>query len=99
MLTSEVEWRAAFPTAIPDASQMPQEWKDALKAAVDAGKIPKFGPSTLVNGAFTYREGSGNSPEICSSSAQCHGSDDVYVAQDGVFGVGFDDGPALVIPL
>jgi chitin deacetylase len=40
-------WVASYPSSTPDASKMPQAWKDSLAAAVAAGKIPGYAPSTI----------------------------------------------------
>src|SRR5882762_1902388 len=34
------EWSSGYPPGLPDTSELPQEWVNALNAAVSAGKIP-----------------------------------------------------------
>ncbi|TFY80616.1 hypothetical protein EWM64_g3396 [Hericium alpestre] len=86
-------WSAAFPTNTPDANAMPQAWKDALAAAVKAGKIPNIAPSKdTPNQSPTYN-GDPNGLEICSATYKCRIDGDVWDAPDGVFGASFDDGP------
>ncbi|TFL00168.1 hypothetical protein BDV98DRAFT_594340 [Pterulicium gracile] len=90
------EWTALFPPEIPDASQMPQEWKDALKAAEDAGLIPDIPVTTLdANGGQpTYPAGIDPAgDEVCNWGYECKHPDDIWNGLDGYFAVNFDDGP------
>ncbi|KAF9026752.1 glycoside hydrolase/deacetylase [Hymenopellis radicata] len=88
-------WSAAYPTTTPDPAQMPQAWKDALDAAVKAGKIPDIPPSTSTGGSPTYPNGlDPMSAAVCSATYKCRNPDDVWDAPDGHVGIGFDDGPA-----
>ncbi|KAF8910686.1 hypothetical protein CPB85DRAFT_1253239 [Mucidula mucida] len=87
-------WSAGFPTTTPDPAQMPQAWKDALDAAVKAGKIPDIPPSISTGGNPTYPDGlDPMSDEVCSATYKCRNPDDVWDAPDGHVGIGFDDGP------
>lgn len=83
------EWTALFPPEIPDASQMPQEWKDALKAAEDAGLIPDIPVTTLdANGGQpTYPAGIDPAgDEVCNWGYECKHPDDIWNGLDGYFG-------------
>lgn len=78
---------------------MPQTWKDALTAAVAAGKIPDIPASTLnAAGLAVYPAGvNQDSPEICSATNRvCRNAGDVYNAPEGSWWIGFDDGPLPV---
>ncbi len=76
---------------------MPQAWKDALDAAVKAGKIPDIPPSISTGGNPTYPDGlDPMSDEVCSATYKCRNPDDVWDAPDGHVGIGFDDGPEAV---
>ena len=92
------EWTAAYPDAAPDSTQMPQAWKDALNAAVQAGKIPDIPPTTVPAGQNpVYANGlDPMSPQVCSSTYKCRIPTDVWDAPDGVVGISFDDGPLPV---
>ncbi|KAF9263068.1 glycoside hydrolase/deacetylase [Marasmius fiardii PR-910] len=91
------EWSAEYPreNKTPDRDSTPEEWLNALNAAVAAGKIPNTPISTMgPNGSPVYPDNQGpTSPEICSSTYQCRGQDSIYDGPDGTFGVSFDDGP------
>ncbi|TRM67591.1 hypothetical protein BD626DRAFT_564513 [Schizophyllum amplum] len=88
------EWQAPYPTSTPVTSDIPQDWLDALKAAVDAGKIPDIPIPTIVDDSPVYPAGSDpNGPEICSAFEKCRSDDIIWDAPDNTFGVGFDDGP------
>ncbi|KAI0268179.1 hypothetical protein BC834DRAFT_821301 [Gloeopeniophorella convolvens] len=91
-------WAAAYPSSTPDANAMPQEWKDALNAAVQAGKIPNIPPtSDPNNGNPVYPQGFDPlSPQVCSATYKCRLTGDIWDAPDGVIGVSFDDGPLPV---
>ncbi|KAJ3479824.1 hypothetical protein NLI96_g8789 [Meripilus lineatus] len=89
------QWAAAYPTGKADTSKLPQEWVDALNAAVAAGKIPNIPPTTLVKGNPTYPNNlDPNSDTVCSTTVQCNKNPDVWWdAPPGVFATSFDDGP------
>ncbi len=91
-------WSAAYPASTPDPEQMPQAWKDALSAAVAAGKIPDIPPSQPdADGFPTYPDGfDPNGPVVCSATYKCRNPADIWDAPDGSIGVGFDDGPEAV---
>jgi chitin deacetylase len=77
---------------------MPQAWKDALAAAVAAGKIPAIPPTTIIPGQNPqYPSGvMANSPDVCSSTWKCRTDDVIWDAPDGQVGISFDDGPIPV---
>jgi len=77
---------------------MPQAWKDALNAAVQAGKIPNVPISSGPNNSSpVYPPGiNPNSPEICSATYKCKIPDDIWDAPEGMIGISFDDGPLPV---
>ncbi|TCD66980.1 hypothetical protein EIP91_000660 [Steccherinum ochraceum] len=89
------EWSAPYPQSTPNPSALPQVWVDALNAAVAAGTIPNIPPSTLNNGNPVYPNGlDALSDQVCSSYSKCNKDPNVvWNAPDGVFGIGFDDGP------
>ncbi|TFL00106.1 hypothetical protein BDV98DRAFT_509458 [Pterulicium gracile] len=90
------EWSAIFPAeAVNVLPMMRQEWKDALKAAEDAGKIPKIPQTTVVpDKQPVYPDGvDGASQDICNAGFGCRQPDDIWNGLDGHFGVNFDDGP------
>ena len=91
-------WVAAYPAGTPDADAMPQAWKDALSAAVQAGKIPNIPPSSVPNnGSPVYPPGfNPYSPQVCSGTYKCRITGDVWDAPPGVIGISFDDGPLPV---
>ena len=93
-----VAWSAAYPEGTPDSSKMPQAWKDALNAAVQAGKIPGIPPTTVPAGQNPVYANNLDpmSPQVCSSTYKCRISTDVWDAPDGVVGISFDDGPLPV---
>jgi peptidoglycan/xylan/chitin deacetylase (PgdA/CDA1 family) len=75
---------------------MPQAWKDALSAAVAAGKIPNIPVPSSINSNVVYPTGvNGLSPEICSAYYKCRAAGDMWDAPTGKIGIGFDDGPSL----
>jgi len=88
-------WAAAYPASTPDADAMPQAWKDALSAAVQAGKIPNIPPSSDPNNKGPVYPSGYNpySPQVCSGTYKCRISGDVWDAPPGVIGISFDDGP------
>lgn len=72
-----------------------QAWIDAYNVAKNAGKIPSFAPSVLVNGTPTYPAGT----NPCSwTNTHCFGAYDVVDAPAGIVGLSFDDGPELASP-
>ncbi|KAE8221881.1 hypothetical protein CF326_g8478 [Tilletia indica] len=75
------------------------EWKAALDAAVQAGKIPNIPVSSSPDGGTpTYPSGTDMS-KVCSwSTNQCQGPNDIFQAPDGVVGINFDDGPTQATP-
>lgn len=79
---------------------MPQAWKDALTAAVQAGKIPDIPPSSYSNnnnGSPVYPPGyNPYSPQVCSGTYKCRVVGDVWDAPPGMIGISFDDGPLPV---
>lgn len=89
-------WTEAYPVLTPNATEMPQAWKDALKAAEDAGKIPQIPQSKSDGDDPVYPKGS---PEVCSTTPKCRQPDDIWDAPEGYFGTGFDDGPFLGSPM
>lgn len=89
-------WAAAYPAGSPDSNAMPQAWKDALNAAVQAGKIPNIAPAvpTAPNTVPVYAASvNPNDPSVCSASHGCRNPGDMYDAPQGVIAIGFDDGP------
>ena len=91
-------WAAAYPPGVPDSSQMPQAWTDALNRAVQAGKIPNLAPSTqnAPNTNPVYNGLDATSPQVCSGSYGCRLPNIIYDAPAGTIGIGFDDGPLPV---
>jgi hypothetical protein len=78
---------------------MPQGWKDALNAAVQAGKIPSIPQATATapNTVPVYPSGVNPAgPDVCSYSYGCRISDMIFDAPQGVVGLSFDDGPLAV---
>lgn len=90
------EWAAGYPEAKPDVTKLPQEWLDALAAAVKAGKIPDIPVSTPTGGNPTYGSLDPMSDEICSTTYKCRKNNDTWDAPDGIFAASFDDGPLPV---
>ena len=91
------DWSAGFPDSIPDSTKMPQEWTNALNAAVAAGKIPNTPQSTIQGTNIYYPQGvNAGGPEICSGSFGCRGAGDIWDGPEGVLAISFDDGPSLV---
>ncbi|KAI0068745.1 glycoside hydrolase/deacetylase [Artomyces pyxidatus] len=90
-------WSAPYPVSTPDANAMPQAWKDALSAAVQAGKIPNLAPSQQsAPGTNPFYPGlDPNSPQVCSGTYKCRipGTTEIWDAPPGVMAIGFDDGP------
>ncbi|CAD6884987.1 unnamed protein product [Tilletia controversa] len=74
--------------------QAKPEWKAALKAAVQAGKIPDIPKSSSPDGGTpTYPSGTDMS-KVCSwSTDQCQGPNDIHQGADNYVGINFDDGP------
>lgn len=90
---------ANYPSGNPDATAMPDAWKQALSQAVAAGAIPKIVQTKDGNYPSTVDP---NSAEICASAFQCRYTDgplpDIWDAPDGMLGVSFDDGPTPASP-
>lgn len=88
-------WSAPFPRTSPDPQAIPAAWKDALDAAVAAGKIPAIPQSS--NQPQTnpvYPAGiNPSSPEVCSATYKCRHPGVIWNVPEGVFGSSFDDGP------
>lgn len=87
-------WTSAYPPGAANTSQLPQEWVNALNAAVAAGNIPnltvsKNNPQELP----TYGGLNPNGPQVCSSTYGCRISGDIWDAPAGSLACGFDDGP------
>ena len=90
------QWSQGYPSVPPDTSKLPQEWVNALNAAVNAGKIPNIPPSTN-NGGLRYPNGvNPGDPSVCSASVGCRAPGDIWDGPDGAFGLSFDDGPSGV---
>ena len=93
------EWSSGYPGVPPDSTKMPQEWTNALNAAVNAGKIPNI---PVANGGGqagpTYPDGGnpGDPATICSATFGCFAPTDIVNAPDGVLALSFDDGPSQV---
>jgi len=88
------QWTNAYPPGLPDTSKLPQEWVNALNAAVAAGTIPNLTVSTNnPAGLPTYNGLSPTSPQVCSGTYACRISGDIWDAPEGYLGCGFDDGP------
>jgi hypothetical protein len=86
---SLVDWTHAYPPGVYDLAKTPKEWLDALDAADSAGLIPKIPVATVPPGKSpTYGHEDPTSDEICSSTYQCRGTDDVWDAPDGHIGIG-----------
>jgi hypothetical protein len=78
---------------------MPQAWKDALNAAVQAGKIPNIPqPTPMSPGTVPVYPSGVNpaGPDVCSWSYGCLPNNTIYNAPQGVVGLAFDDGPLAV---
>lgn len=88
------EWYKAYPPALPDTSKLPQQWVDALNAAVSAGKIPNISPSKMVaNMNPKYDSGlDPTSDKVCSGTYKCRIPGDIWDAPQGQLGCSFDDG-------
>lgn len=90
-------WSSKYPQSSPDVSALPQEWTDALNAAVAAGKIPSYAPSTSTGGNPTYADGlDPTGSEVCSGTYKCRIDGQIWDAPDGTVGISFDDGPVDV---
>ncbi|KAL4259230.1 chitin deacetylase [Pleurotus pulmonarius] len=88
-------WASAFPQSSPDVAQLPQAWTDALRKAIDDGKIPDVPRTSAVPDTDpTYPAGiDPMDPSVCSSTYKCRIPGDTWDAPEGVFGTGFDDTP------
>ena len=92
-------WAAAYPAGTPDSNAMPQAWKDALNAAVQAGSIPNVPQASMPNpnASPVYPNGvNPGSPQVCSWTYGCRINGTIYDAPAGVVGLSFDDGPLPV---
>jgi chitin deacetylase len=96
--TGSTAWAATYPTSKPDPSKVPAAWTASLNAAVAAGKIPSIPPSTVnAAGVPVYAGGlDPNGKQVCSATYKCRIPGDVWDAPDGVYALGFDDGPLPV---
>ncbi|PWN30608.1 glycoside hydrolase/deacetylase, partial [Jaminaea rosea] len=84
---------------IPDPSLLPSAWKDALKEAVDAGKIPDISPSTLDSNGNPSYPSKYSTKDIGSWTLSKYIDEtDISQAPDGVWAIGFDDGPTDLSP-
>jgi chitin deacetylase len=83
---------------VPNVTQLPQRWVDALNAAVAAGNIPNIPVSSnQPNTNPVYPQGfDPNGPQVCSASYKCRSPGDIWDAPAGVFASAFDDGPLPV---
>lgn len=92
------EWSRGWPQRQPDTSQIPQEWVDALNAAIAAGKVPNIPQSSNTPQTNpVYPQGvNPNGPEVCSATYKCRSPDDIWDGPDGTFATSFDDGPMQV---
>ncbi|GAA5850808.1 hypothetical protein JCM8547_009094 [Rhodosporidiobolus lusitaniae] len=84
-----------YPAANQKGPTPKPEWVATYNAAKAAGKIPGFAPASLVGGVPAYASGVRTDEKgVCSwSMAHCFGDDDIYEAPDGMYAIGFDDGP------
>jgi chitin deacetylase len=93
---------AKYPPALatPPKSSLPQDWIDALDAAVAAGKIPNIPTSVESANGVTYPSSAvGSSKKTCSwTVSKCNGPDDITDAPDGEWTIAFDDGPTAASP-
>jgi len=89
-------WSNQYPPGVPDSTQMPQAWQNALNAAVQAGKIPNIPvpvPATA-GGVPVYPAGtSGSDPSVCSFTYGCVSPNVTINGPAGVMALSFDDGP------
>ncbi|KAK2466210.1 hypothetical protein APHAL10511_001852 [Amanita phalloides] len=94
------DWSSGFPGRNYDPSDVPQAWKDALKVAENAGKIPDIPASNNTPGTNpVYPVGfNPTSPQVCSATYKCRHAGDIWDAPNGVFATAFDDGPTLYTP-
>ena len=85
------EWLNAYPPGLPDNAQMPQEWVNALNAAVAAGKIPDIPQShNAPDQDPTYPDGlDPTSAKVCSGTYQCRIPGDIWDAPEGYLGCSF----------
>lgn len=88
------EWSKGFPPALPDSTKLPQQWVDALNAAVSAGKIPNIPPAqNIPNQNPKYPNNlDPTSKDVCSGTYKCRIPGDIWDAPTGTLGCGFDDG-------
>ncbi|KLO11229.1 glycoside hydrolase/deacetylase [Schizopora paradoxa] len=97
-------WAAQYPQGSVDVTKIPDEWTNALNAAVAAGAIPTNVPqTTLVNDNAVYPQGvNSQDPSICSANGggtgSCRTNGSIWDAPDGYIGISFDDGPTSNSP-
>ena len=93
-----IAWSGGFPVGVPNITQLPQPWVDALNAAVAAGKIPNIPiSSNKPNTNPVYPQGfNPNGAQVCSATYGCRSPGDIWAAPVGVFASAFDDGPLPV---
>ncbi|VDB90093.1 unnamed protein product [Peniophora sp. CBMAI 1063] len=89
-------WASGFP--VPgdklSADDVPQAWKDALAAAIAAGKIPDIPVSTpSASGNPTYGGQDPDKLPICSGTYGCRLSTSIWDGPNNTIGISFDDGP------
>jgi hypothetical protein len=87
------EWAKAYPPGLPDTTQLPQEWVNALNTAVAAGKIPDIPPShTTGEQDPKYPDGlDPMSDKVCSGTYQCRIPGDIWDAPEGYLGCSFGE--------
>lgn len=84
---------------VPDPSLLPSAWKDALNEAVSSGKVPHIPRSTLdANGNPSYPSGLDANTIGSWTLSKYLGPNDISQAPNGVWAIGFDDGPTDVSP-
>ncbi|BGP37173.1 hypothetical protein JCM10450v2_001079 [Rhodotorula kratochvilovae] len=85
----------SYPPTMQRGPKPRDAWVATYNAAKAAGKIPSFAPARLNADGVPYYTGVKTGEDgVCSwSSAHCFGDDDIYDAPDGMYAVGFDDGP------
>ncbi|KAG6821277.1 hypothetical protein H0H93_002387 [Arthromyces matolae] len=88
-------WSAPYPSWSPDVNSLPQEWVDALNAAVAAGNIPNIPQSSNTPGVNpVYPQGvNPNGPTVCSATYKCQIPGDIWDGPSDYFAISFDDGP------
>ncbi|KZV72117.1 carbohydrate esterase family 4 protein [Peniophora sp. CONT] len=88
-------WSSGFP--VPgdklNGDDVPQAWKDALAAAIAAGKIPDIPVATATGGNPTYGGQDPGKLPICSGTYGCRLPESIWDAPNNTIGISFDDGP------